>query len=119
VEGEFGVYPAVLFRGRELRVISKLELTNTMWLFWIWGLAATSLMVMAQGPALFGWGDIGGDNAIVGFFAALAGIPEWLILFALTVTRWRIQSHMKSAVQNAPALVAAVLFIAIELRFPT
>jgi hypothetical protein len=88
-----------------------------MWLFWLWGAGAVGLMAVAEGLPLLGFGDLGGDNSIVFTLAALAGIPAWLILVALTLTRWRVQSHAKSLVQNAPAVVAAALFLAVQWRW--
>ena len=87
-----------------------------MWLFWIWGTAAAMWMLLAGGPALIGVGEMGGDANIVFTLAALTGVPAWLALIALTVTRWKIQSRRKSLIQNAPALVAAALCIALQWR---
>ena len=88
-----------------------------MWLFWIWGVAALGLMAAVEGPPLFGFGDVGGDNSIVFGLAGLAGIPAWLILLALSATRWKIQSRTRSLLQNAPALGAAALFVALQWRW--
>lgn len=90
-----------------------------MWLFWIWGATAAVWMALAEGPPLFGIGDSGGDNSIVFMLMVLAGTPAWLILLALTVTRWKVQPRGKSLVQNAPFLFAAVLFLAVQWRWAT
>ena len=88
-----------------------------MWLFWVWGVAALLQLGIAAVPALLGWGAARGDNVIVGFFALVVGLPAWLILVALTFTRWRTQSRVKSTIQITPAVVAAVIVVTDYLRW--
>jgi hypothetical protein len=90
-----------------------------MWLFWIWGVAALVELGIAAVPRLVGWAAPGGDSAIVGFFALVVGLPAWLVLAALTITRWRRQSRARSFIQVAPTILAAVVVLASLLKEAT
>jgi hypothetical protein len=67
-------------------------------------------MVLAT-PRLLGFGDGPyGDAALLFGWAALFGLPGWLIVAALTVARWNYIPRGVKVIQNSPAILSGVLY---------
>jgi hypothetical protein len=85
-------------------------------LFFFWALTASVLMALAAIPA-FMKGGLSGDASIVFGFVSLAGIPAWLIVAGLTISRWRSTSGSMVTLHNAPAALAVILYAVAQLQW--
>jgi hypothetical protein len=85
-------------------------------LLFLWALTALMLMALAAIPA-FLKGGLSGDASIVFGFVSLAGIPAWLIVAALAISRWRSTSRNMVALHNAPAVLAIILYGVAQLQW--
>lgn len=85
------------------------------WFAFAWALGATILMAVS-GATLLGF--LAGphkDAGVVLWLALFAGLPAWLIVLALTATRWHESSRKLVAIQNAPAICAMLIFAIVFL----
>ena len=76
-----------------------------------WSVIATVLVAMASAEynGLL-WGQGSSEASILLWVAILIGAPAWLSVAVLTIKRSRETSKILSAIQNAPAIIGAIIF---------
>ena len=69
-------------------------------------------------PALFASG-LSGDASIVFWAISMLGLPAWLIVAGLSLARRLKYRRSVVVVQNAPAILAAIVYAAVHIQWAT
>lgn len=87
-----------------------------MLLFFVWALGATCWLAYVAIPGLLSSG-LSGDASIAFWLISMIGLPGWLIVAGLTIARWRNTPNANVALLNVPAVLAAIIYAAVNFQW--